>query len=254
MEIDLKIKDIKNVFEGEFKPGILPRKTIGRYCDCFVYYICGKAEYIFDNYSFVSMPQNFIYLSKDSIYAINVLEKSKFICIDFEFDVVSQQTSNIFECNCQSIKNQFQKIFNIWNEKKISYLPQIFSYTYGLYSEAIQLENKLYAKNNLLISDMISYILQHYTEKSFTVQDIANEFGISEVHLRRIFKRSEYISPIKYINSLKIDKAKNMLRVSNYTIAEIAFSAGFDDPYYFSRLFKKETGISPSAYRKNSRW
>ena len=81
----------------------------------------------------------------------------------------------------------------------------------------------------------------------------ADYVGISETHLRRIFKQDFNISPIKYINCLKLDKAKNMLQSSNYTINEIALSVGYDDPYYFSRVFKRETGLSPSEYKKDNK-
>ena len=70
------------------------------------------------------------------------------------------------------------------------------------------------------------------------------------MHLRRIFKSAVNTTPVKYINYLRLEKAKNMLINSNYSVNEIAFSVGFEDAYYFSRLFKKEIGISPSEYKK----
>lgn len=251
MKANLKITDIKKVFEGEFKPGVLPAKTVGRYCDCFVYYIYGKARYSFNDYSFVATSQNIIYLSKNSIYTIDVLEESKFICVDFVFDGSKTiQKSDAFKCNSQSAGNLFSKMLHIYNEKSISFVPQMFSLTYNIYSEVIRAENRLYAQKNIFLSNIISYVTEHYTELDFTVRSVAVHFGISEVHLRRIFKQSLYTSPIKYINNLKIEKAKNMLRVSNYTISEIATSIGLDDKYYFSRFFKKETGYSPLKYKK----
>lgn len=128
-----------------------------------------------------------------------------------------------------------------------------FSILYNLYSDAIKATNQKNAKKNELLSKITSYILSHYTEIDFSVKDVADYGGISETHLRRIFKQNFNISPIKYINCLKLDKAKNMLQSSNYTINEIALSVGFDDPYYFSRLFKHETGLSPSEYKKNNK-
>ncbi len=251
MKTDLKITDVKNVFEGEFKPGKLPKKDGGRHCDCFVYYLYGKAEYVFDDYSFVAMPKNFVYLSKNSVYSMNVSENSKFICVDFEFGgLTTVQKSNVFECNPQFAKNQFQKMFHIQSEKKLSYLPQIFSCVYNIYSEAIKAENKLYSKRESYVSDIIAYILAHYTEEDFSIKELSRHFSISETHLRRVFGQSVHISPIKYINQLKLDKAKNMICTSNYSISEIAQKVGIDDPYYFSRFFKKETGVSPSEYRR----
>jgi YesN/AraC family two-component response regulator len=58
------------------------------------------------------------------------------------------------------------------------------------------------------------------------------------------------ISPVKYINSLRIEKAKAMLKNSNFSVEEIAYCVGINDRFYFSRIFKKELGISPTEYRK----
>ncbi len=252
MEADLTIERIINVFDGEFKPGIIPKKTIGRYRDCFVCYLYGKTKYIFDNYSFTAAPQKFIYLSKDSKYEMHILENSKFVCVDFDFCTMPRsQKSTAFKCNSFDIKRQFQKMLHIWNNRRPGYIAQIFSCIYNVYAEAIKTENKLYSKSSLLVSEITEYILNNYTDSDFSINDISTHFGISEVHLRRLIDQSFCTSPIKYINNLKLDRAKNMLKISNYSIAEIAQSSGFADPYYFSRFFKQQMGVSPSEYRSS---
>lgn len=251
METNLKIERILNVFNGELKPGILPSKSFGRPSDCFVYYLYGKVEYVFDRYSFTASPQNFIYLAKNSIYEMKITEPSKFICVDFDFCELSySQKSRVLKVNASNIENQFQRMFHIWNDKRPSRFSQMFSYAYSIYTEAINAENKLYSPTHSLFSEITAYVQNRYTDSNFSIHDISSHFGISEVHLRRLFKQALDISPIKYINNLKLDKAKNMLKFSNYSIVEIAQSSGFADPYYFSRFFKKQTGISPSRYRQ----
>ena len=251
MERNLIINKIHTVCDGEFNPGIVKKKNVGRYSDCFVYFLYGEAEYFFDGYSFVADSKSFIYLAKDSIYDIKISDKSKFIFIDFDFNSCDKpRNSSAFNNISPSLKNEFLKIFHIWNNKSPWYIPQAFSAIYNLYTEAIKSENKEYIKKNELFSKISSFIFEHYTESDFSVPAIADYINISEMHLRRIFKQTLNISPIKYINFLKLEKAKNMLIASNFTVAEVAHSAGFEDPYYFSRLFKKEMGISPSEYRK----
>ncbi len=251
MESNWVIMDIQRVFDGEFKPGVIAKKDTGRHCDCFVYFVYGRAEYRFDGYSFTASPQNFIYLAKDSIYEIRVLEKSSFICIDFNFsDATELRKSAAFVSNPQTLKNRFQNTLHVRNAKEPYAFPQAFSHTYSLYAEAVKAEKRLYVKKNRTVSEMISHICQHYTEHDFTVAKLAEHFGMSETHIRRLFEQSAHTSPLRYIHALRLDKAKNMLLVSNYSITEIAFSVGFEDPYYFSRFFKRETGMSPSEYRK----
>lgn len=253
MKNNLIIKNIRTVFDGKFNPGVLNAKSEGRHSACFVCYLYGKAEYVFGDYSFTAEPGGIIYLAKGSIYEIRVFEKSKFICIDFDFEEEESglKKSNIFGTDSEYVASEFKKIFNVWNEKNLWYVSQTFSVLYTLYTEALKAENCAYSKKNRLFSKIRSYVLSNYKKHNFSVFDAACEFGISETYLRRLFKENLCVSPIKYINDLKLEAAKGMLAVSNYTISEIAQSVGFDDPYYFSRFFKKETGISPSEYRKN---
>lgn len=251
MDRDLIITKIHAVFEGELKEGVLDKKNRGRYSDGFVYFVCGQAEYTFENYSFIANPNNFFFLAKDSIYSINVYEKVKFICIDFDFNAIDNpRLSSVFNNVAPSIKSDFTKLFNIWNKGILWHNAQSLGILYNIYSEGIKSENKEYAKRNAVFSKATSFIFDHYTEPTLSIQEIAKNLDISEVHLRRIFKVSANISPAKYINYLRLEKAKNMLHSSNLTIAEIADSVGFNDQFYFSRLFKKETGLSPVSYRR----
>lgn len=251
MENNLVISKIYSVFEGEFNPSIFEKKNTGRHCDGFIYYLSGKAEYIFDDYSFIVDSKCFFYLAKDSIYKINVLEKTKFICVDFDFCTCGiEQKSCVFQNVPVDIKQDFLKTFYVWNKRSIWYEPQALSIIYKIYVQAIKSENKEYVKKNEIFSEISSVIFEHYTESDFSVGNLATYMGLSEVHLRRIFKAAINISPNKYINLLRLEKAKNMLTTSNYSISEIALSVGYSDPYYFSRLFKNELGISPSEYKK----
>lgn len=251
METELIITKIHGVFEGGFKEGFLDKKSIGRHSDGFIYFVCGEAEYTFDSHSFIARSNSFFFLAKDSIYSIKVFEKVKFICIDFDFIFSDKpRLSYSFNNISPSIKSNFTKFFYVWNKKSLWYNAQALGILYNIYSEGIKAENKEYAKQNAIFSKATSYILEHYTESSLSVQEISKQLDISEVHLRRIFKSAVNISPVKYINFLRLEKAKNMLLSSNLTVSEIADSVGFEDQFYFSRLFKKETGVSPVYYRR----
>lgn len=251
MDTELIIENIRDVFEGEFNVGYISHKSIARHCDAFVYFVYGNADYKFNGYSFNANPENFIYLAKNSNYQIYVKEKSKFICIDFDFSKNdNNQTCSSFQINSATLKKQFTKIFFEYKKNTPESIPKTFSILYSLYSSAIEFITKKYAKQNKLVSETIAYILSNYCNSEFSIKSAAIKLGISETHLRRIFKQNFNISPIKYVNDLKLEKAKNMLCFSNYSISEIAFSVGFEDQYYFSRFFKQQLGISPSAYKK----
>jgi transcriptional regulator GlxA family with amidase domain len=82
-----------------------------------------------------------------------------------------------------------------------------------------------------------------------TLDDIAARFDISVRSLNRRFKQSTGRTPMQYLQQVRLDNAREMLRASNLSIAEVAFNAGFTDCSYFSAQFRKAISLSPKAYR-----
>ena len=86
--------------------------------------------------------------------------------------------------------------------------------------------------------------------KRLTTDEIANRFQYSSSHYTAIFKKMTGMSPIDYFIRLKIHYACQLLTQSDHKIKDIAEKTGYDDPYYFSRLFKQVMGKSPKDYRR----
>ncbi len=85
--------------------------------------------------------------------------------------------------------------------------------------------------------------------KALKLGDLANIASMSPGHYGMLFRKSRNHTPADYFNRLKIQKACELLKITDRPIREISESVGFADPYYFSRLFKKVMGLSPRAYR-----
>ena len=83
------------------------------------------------------------------------------------------------------------------------------------------------------------------------MNDYAESLHISTNWFIRNFKLYMKISPAQYILSLRMVNAQSLLENTEYNIGEIAEIVGYDNPLYFSRVFKKEYGVSPAQYRKN---
>lgn len=95
------------------------------------------------------------------------------------------------------------------------------------------------------VGHVLTYIATHYDTK-LTLRDLATANDISVSHLCRIFKKRTGITIINYINQLRCDRARHLLS-SGYSVTEAAMAVGFSDSNYFSRVFKKTFGISPSS-------
>ena len=85
-----------------------------------------------------------------------------------------------------------------------------------------------------------------------TARDVAAELNIDRTHFFRIFKAKTGLSPEQYIMKLRIRKAKELLAAGANTVTEIASLVGVGDVYYFSKLFKRAEGVSPTEYRKSA--
>lgn len=100
-----------------------------------------------------------------------------------------------------------------------------------------------------LIKESLEYIDKHYREQ-MSVSDISRALGTSTSYLSRIFKESTGETIIRTINNKRIEKAKKYLEETDYKVYEIADILGFENVTYFSRFFKKHTGLSPKDYKE----
>lgn len=101
---------------------------------------------------------------------------------------------------------------------------------------------------NYLVENTKKYILEHLHER-IVLQNIADTFGVSPNYLSQLFKKYEQIGISEYISNLKIQKSKDLLKNGNLKIYEVADRLGFESAFYFSKVFKKVTGVSPKDFR-----
>lgn len=113
------------------------------------------------------------------------------------------------------------------------------------------LDDRKNTRSDKLVEQAKRYVQTHYTEK-LTLTDIADALNISYGHLSNTFKKFTNITLSDYIASVKIDHAKELIDTHQYLMYEISDMLGFDNPYYFSKVFKKITGISPREYENRN--
>lgn len=98
------------------------------------------------------------------------------------------------------------------------------------------------------VNGFIDYVIANYNQK-VSVSAFARECGYTVNHYRKIFKAETGETPLDYLLRVRIEKAKDFL-LYNVPVNQTAERVGFDDPYYFSKVFKKVTGVSPKNYKK----
>lgn len=115
-----------------------------------------------------------------------------------------------------------------------------------LYDDQFNVSEKVHAADAVELS--ISFMQQHISQL-LTLEEIARSVNFSASHYSAIFRKKTGFAPIEYFNHLKIQRACQYLHFTDLRVKEIAGKLGFEDPYYFSRLFTKLMGMSPNQYR-----
>jgi AraC-like DNA-binding protein len=118
------------------------------------------------------------------------------------------------------------------------------------------LERNLILNKDRSHVDMINkarFRIREALESDLTIQQIADELGVSYSNFRKLFKEYTGISPAMYQQDLKLQRAKELLSTTNMSIKEIAYTLFFESPDYFSSKFRSKTGRKPSEYRNQTK-
>ncbi|MDO5521106.1 MAG: AraC family transcriptional regulator [bacterium] len=117
-------------------------------------------------------------------------------------------------------------------------------------SRLYSLDDELWTNDVFALARSVSFIHSHFTEP-LVVTELAKLSGYSPRHFARLFRDTYGSAPLDYILSLRLTFACRLLRTTASSVSEIALASGFDNPNYFSRLFRKRFDVSPSEYRSS---
>ena len=213
-----------------------------------------EGETVYQNLgkSYVSNPEHVMILPRGSSYTWQCRRGGHYYVIEFDAEATCDQ---IF---CFSIAGEGEKLLRLFrdaeqkhNLRAPGYKLEAMRAAYTAILLLLATQRKAYLGSDRLqkITPALDYISQNY-EKSIKNDTLAALCGISTVYFRKLFLSITGLSPITYIHTLRIGKAKKMLESDYKRLAEIAVSLGYPDVYTFSKTFKKYTGLSPTTYLK----
>lgn len=132
-------------------------------------------------------------------------------------------------------------------------LDQLFSWLSALVKKIRERTIASRANNaQRLLDRAVNCIYRDYGDQSLTIEAVCDELGISASYLAQLFKKYKETSFVKFLTSVRMEKAMERLVSSGDRIVEIATACGYQDVYYFSHSFKKFTGVPPKKYREEN--
>ena len=174
-------------------------------------------------------------------------------CITIEFD--GNFSDNLPEVTSLEITRNFNSIDILdqmeenWSSKSVSYQYACMS---GFYQVLSLLERDNYtvdaAPGCRQIQPSLDYMEQNYGDPDLGNDDLAKCVNLSVSHFRKLFRDTLNKSPMQYLRTVRIKKAKELLSVKGKNVTETSEIVGFSSPFYFDVVFKKETGMTPMDY------
>lgn len=214
----------------------------------------GNKEFVFSDGTVCDVCKNdILYLPKHSDYEIITKAPGNTYCINYHQDDDDEICLPFYLSipNCDELLKSFQNAENTWRRVKDGREYRVMSELYKILYEIKRAKSAPYlpkSKQNML-APAIDYIHKHYTDELINVKYLSELCEMSYDYFRRIFESFYGCSPIKYINDLKLKRAKELLISGMYSVSEAALQSGFSDISHFSRFFKKNVGVLPSQYK-----
>ena len=192
--------------------------------------------------------ENFV---KDYFYAIGQepmesLVFRNYVILNVRFSVISF----IKELGCDTNEMESADTEEVLAESGKN-MESAIAYAKKMISQAIEIRDQNSGnKNRSILKTAVDFIDSHYMDEEISLNTVANVANVSSNHFSALFSQNMGQTFIEYLTTLRMNKAKELLRCTGMSSSEIAGEIGYKDAHYFSYLFKKTQGMTPSDYRK----
>ena len=219
-----------------------------------VYKLNGSSRQLFPDRTLDLVPDSVYFIPKGSKNRQIITEAGEIIHIEFISLADDDLSSYPPEILNFPAGNQYKKLFvsaeEIWNRKNTGYYLRSHALISEILAGIAAERDRQYIQSGkyAIIAPALDHIRDNF-RSGISIAGLAKLCGISDEYLRFLFKSLTGQTPLSYINNLRLESAREMLRSEFVTVAEAAEANGFENPGYFSRLFKKHYNIPPSKAR-----
>ena len=225
----------------------LERKHI--YLKNYIYLVeAGELEYTTEHGTYRAVANHLVLLKKGTCVIRRVISpihlhifEVKELGVDFDEPMFTENVSRI-QSNISLLHRDYTDVL-----RNFDHIRHILRDILYVYQVECRFDSNQVADERIV---QALKIMHRQFGNGVKVAEIAEEVHLSYPHFLRLFEKNTRMTPIEYLNRIKLERAKTLLDTSNLLIEEIAEECGFQNLYYFSNFFKKETGVSPKEYRR----
>jgi AraC-like DNA-binding protein len=245
------------------------KRAIEKYFHLF--YITGGKGDIYINDKKYIMTENEIFFCFPGLeYDLAAAEKGAMYSIEVDFAVNDKElikkleilniktkiNNNKFKSRLEELIQEalekpeyFKEIINIRFTDIMIELLRINNYS-NTVNDAICEITEQKESNNQELTKVLQYIKVNFV-KEITLKELSNVAKLNSAYLCTLFKKTYNISPIQYVNKLRLNKSKELITYSNLNITQVSNTVGFQSVHYFSRYFKSKEKISPKEFKQH---
>lgn len=249
--LSIKILDVLSVVKTNIKQGTQSGNK-NRETSAFAFKTEGKTVYVQNNTKIISDPNHLIFLPKGADYSFTVEEAGECILFELDFgsDIPFDKITSFTLKNSSDILSYALNAERFWTYKKQGFRNKCMSYIYNILSN-VSAENSYFNSSKYdIIKPSVKYIEEHLDDPDMDTEFLSSLSGISVPYFRKIFIGIYKMPVAKYIESVRIGKARDLLKNDFGTVGDVAECVGYRNIYHFSKAFKKVTGMSPTEFSR----
>ena len=203
---------------------------------------------------FCSDKDHLILLPKGLSYSWKCVEPGECIIVDFDTDRSDTRLYTLSGGDNTPFIRGFARIQKHLTLKNPGWREAAMGELYSILAQLRRGESRQYAPGSRqqLLTPAMDYMTEYYSNQAITNDLLAAHCGFSTVYFRKTFEAVYGLSPIRYLQQLRMEKAKSMLSSDFESISQVAESVGYSSIFHFSKMFRQYTGMSPSAYARSA--
>jgi len=207
----------------------------------------GRIEYYHEGRTYVTDSQHFLLAPKHASYSLKGIERDVSFVVNFECNLALTDFYSLPVLNRSMIQDA-ERAVSLYRAQSTGWRTQALELLYRILSQFC----KPYSHGALPdhLTRAIAYFYEHYADATLTNAQVASHCGISQNYLQKEFIKRLSTSPKHFLQGVRIEKAKHLLSSTLLNVSEVGSAVGYASLYHFSRVFKQESGLSPTDYRK----